>query len=160
MKLRIAVPLMLAGCLSSGIALADHHGGADMLSEMHGDRLPPMFSQFDKNNDGRVSRDEAREGTDRMFNEIDTNKDGFISKEEMQAHRKAMHDKFRESMRDKMREHWKSADKDGDGALSRAEVEAAKMQRLARDFDKLDKNKDGKLTEDEIRAGMPERPAR
>ncbi len=160
MKLRIAVPLMLAGCLSSGIALADHHGGADMLSEMHGDRLPPMFSQFDKNNDGRVSRDEAREGTDRMFNEIDTNKDGFISKEEMQAHRKAMHDKFRESMRDKMREHWKSADKDGDGALSRAEVDAAKMQKLARDFDKLDKNKDGKLTEDEIRAGMPERPAR
>ena len=160
MKLRIAVPLMLAGCLSSGIALADHHGGADMHSEMHGDRVPPMFSQFDKNNDGRVSRDEAREGTDRMFNEIDTNKDGFISKEEMQAHRKALHDKFRESMRDKMREHWKSADKDGDGALSRAEVDAAKMQKLARDFDKLDKNKDGKLTEDEIRAGMPERPAR
>ena len=57
MKLRIAVPLMLAGCLSSGIALADHHGGADMHSEMHGDRVPPMFSQFDKNNDGRVSRD-------------------------------------------------------------------------------------------------------
>ena len=157
---RITVPLMLAGFLSSGAALADHHGGGDMHSEMHGDRVPPMFSQFDKNNDGRVSRDEAREGTDRMFNEIDTNKDGFISKEEMQAHRRAMHDKFRESMRDKMREHWKSADKDGDGALSRAEVDAAKMQKLARDFDKLDKNKDGKLTEDEIRAGMPERPAR
>ena len=160
MKHRIAVPLMLAGLLSSGIALADHHGGGDMHGEMHGDRVPPMFSQFDKNNDGRISRDEAREGTDRMFNDMDTNKDGFISKEEMQAHHKAMHDKFRESMRDKMREHWKSADKDGDGALSRAEVDAAKMQKLARDFDKLDKNKDGKLTEDEIRAGMPERPAR
>ena len=160
MKHRIAVPLMLSGFLSSGIALADHHGGGDMHGEMHGDRVPPMFSQFDKNNDGRISRDEAREGTDRMFNEIDSNKDGFISKDEMQAHHKAMHDKFRESMRDKMREHWKSADKDGDGALSRAEVDAAKMQKLARDFDKLDKNKDGKLTEDEIRAGMPERPAR
>ena len=157
---RITVPLMLAGFLSSSIALADHHGGADMHNEMHGDRVPPMFSQFDKNHDGRISRDEAREGTDRLFNEIDTNKDGFLSKEEMQAHHKAMHDKFRESMRDKMREHWKSADKDGDGALSRAEVDAAKMQRLARDFDKLDKNKDGKLSEDEIRSGMPERPAR
>jgi len=158
MKHRIAIPLMLAGFLSSGIAFADHHGGGEMHSEMHGDRIPPMFSQFDKNNDGRISRDEAREGTDRLFNEID--KDGLLSKEEMQAHHKAMHDKFRESMREKMREHWKSADKDGDGALSRAEVDAAKMQRLARDFDKLDKNKDGKLTEDEIRAGMPERPAR
>ena len=65
---RITVPLMLAGFLSSGVALADHHGGGDMHSEMHGDRVPPMFSQFDKNNDGRVSRDEAREGTDRLFN--------------------------------------------------------------------------------------------
>ncbi len=92
MKHRVAVPLLLSGCLSSGIALADHHGGGDMHGEMHGDRVPPMFSQFDKNNDGRISRDEAREGTDRMFNEIDTNKDGFLSKDEMQAHHKAMHD--------------------------------------------------------------------
>ena len=40
----------------------------------------------------------------------------------------------------------------GDGALSKAEAEAAKMQRLVRDFDKLDKNKDGKLTADEMAA--------
>lgn len=154
-----AISLMMTSLLSSGLALADHHGGDDM-HEMHGDRIPPMFSEFDKNNDGRISRDEMREGTERLFGNIDTNKDGFISKEEMQAHHKAVHDKFRESMREKMRDHWKSADKDGDGALSRSEVEAAKMQRLSRDFDKLDKNKDGKLTQDEMRAGMPERPAR
>jgi Ca2+-binding EF-hand superfamily protein len=154
-----AISLMLTGFLSSGLALADHHGGGEM-HEMHGDRMPPMFSEFDKNNDGRISRDELREGTERLFGDIDTNKDGFVSKEEMQAHHKAMHDKFRESMREKMRDHWKSADKDGDGALSRSEIEAAKMQRLSRDFDKLDKNKDGKLTQDEIRASMPERPAR
>ena len=148
MKRTHAIPLMLAGVLCSGVALADHHEGGGMSGDMHGERMqqmPPMFSQFDKNNDGRISRDEAREGVDRMFNEIDTNKDGFISKEEMQAHHQAMHDKFREGMREKMREHWKSADKDGDGALSKAEAEAAKMQRLVRDFDKLDKNKDGSL---------------
>ena len=160
MKRMNAISMMLAGVMGSGVAMADHHGGGGMPGDMHGDRVPPMFSQFDKNNDGRISRDEAREGTDRMFNEIDTNKDGFISKEEMQAHHKAMHDKFREGMREKMREHWKSADKDGDGALSRAEVEAAGMNRLSRDFDKLDKNKDGKLTADELRSGMQERPAK
>lgn len=160
MKRIKSISLMLAGVFCSGVAMADHHGGGGMSGDMHGDRVPPMFSQFDKNNDGRISRDEAREGTDRMFNDIDTNKDGFISKEEMQAHHKAMHDKFREGMREKMREHWKSADKDGDGGLSRAEVEAAGMHRLSRDFDKLDTNKDGKLTQDELRAGMPDRPAK
>ncbi len=163
MKRATSFSLMIAGLFCSGLALADHHDGmqgGDMHGEMHGDRVSTMFSQFDKNNDGRISREESREGADRMFNEVDTNKDGFVSKEEMQAHHKAMHEKFRESMRDKMRDHWKSADKDGDGALSRSEVEAAKMQRLARDFDKLDANKDGKLTPDEMRAGMPGRPAR
>jgi Ca2+-binding EF-hand superfamily protein len=85
---------------------------------------------------------------DRLFTEADTNKDGFISTEEMQAHHRAMREQFRESMRD----YWKKADTDGDGALSKAEAEAAKMQRLVRDFDRLDKNKDGKLTADEMAA--------
>ena len=110
-----------------------------------------MFSQFDTDKDGRISRTELQEGTTRMFNEADTDKDGFVSKEEMQAHHKAMHGK-KAGM---MRERWKTADKDGDGALSRAEVDAGNMPMLARDFDKLDKNKDGKLTADEIRTGMP-----
>lgn len=150
------ISTMLAGLACSGLAFADHHEGG----EMHGATTPSTFSKFDKNNDGRISREEARVGADRMFNEIDTNKDGFISKEEMQAHQKSMHDEFREGMREKMREHWKSADKDGDGALSRAEVDAAHMKRLSRDFDKLDTNKDGKLTEDEIKMPMRERAPR
>ena len=142
---------MLGSLLISGTAFANHHEG-DMHGEgMHEDRMPPMFSQFDTNKDGRISRAESQEGTTRLFNEIDTNKDGFISKEEMQAHHKAMREKHMGMMRD----HWKAADKDGDGALSRAEVEAGNMPMLARDFDKLDKNKDGKLTPDEIQAGMP-----
>jgi Ca2+-binding EF-hand superfamily protein len=153
--------LIMAGLLSSSLAHADHHQrGEGMHSEglhhdegmrgdvMQGSRIPPMFGQFDKNNDGRVSRDEAREGADRMFGEIDTDKDGFISTAEMQAHHRAMREKFRQSMRDT----WKKADADGDGALSRAEVDAAKMPRLMRDFDKLDKNKDGKLSQEEMAA--------
>jgi Ca2+-binding EF-hand superfamily protein len=113
--------------------------------------MPTMFNQFDKNKDGQVSREEAREGMDSLFTEIDSNKDGLISKDEMQAHHKAMHEK----MGSMMREKWKAADKDGDGALSRAEVDAGNLPRLARDFDKLDTNKDGKLSADEIRVGMP-----
>ncbi len=151
--------VLLACLLSSNAAFAEHHDGAESMKgegmhQMHEGGMPPMFGQFDKNNDGRISRDEAREGADRMFTEIDTNKDGFISKEEMQAHHKAMREKHMGMMQEK----WKAADKDGDGALSRAEVEAGNMPMLARDFDKLDKNKDGKLTPDEIRNGMPKHP--
>jgi hypothetical protein len=155
MKLHSFRWLMLAGLLTGSLAHADHHkkGEGKHDDDMHGnamqnDRMPPMFGQFDKNKDGRVSREESREGMDRLFTEADTNKDGFISTEEMQAHHRAMREQFRESMRD----YWKKADTDGDGALSKAEAEAAKMQRLVRDFDKLDKNKDGKLTADEMAA--------
>ncbi len=138
--------------LFSGAALADHHGGG-----MHGhqgkDGMMPMFQQFDENKDGKLSREEVRKGTEQMFGEIDTDKDGQISQEEMRAHHKAMHEK----MQSKMQERWKTADKDGDGALSRAEVDAAKMPRLSRDFDQLDTNKDGKLSADEMRAAMKKR---
>ena len=150
MKHVTVISMLLTGLAGSSTALADHHESGGMQTE----KLPSAFSKFDKNSDGRISRDEAREGSDRMFNDIDTNKDGFISKEEMQAHHKVMHDEFREGMREKMRDHWKSADKDGDGSLSRAEVESAHMKRLSRDFDKLDTNKDGKLSEDEMKMTM------
>ena len=50
-------------------------------------------------------------------------------------------------------ERFKAADKDGDGAISKAEAEAAGMKRVSANFDKLDTNKDGKLTRDEMKAG-------
>jgi Ca2+-binding EF-hand superfamily protein len=112
--------------------------------------MPPMFEKFDTNQDGKLSQDEVRLGVDKAFTEADTNKDGSISKEEMRAHHQAMHDKRGSPMSAR----WKAADKDGDGALSRAEVDAAGMKMLSRDFDSLDKNHDGKLMPDEIRDGM------
>ena len=145
---------VLAGLLCAGLASAapppsdEHMHGDHMKGEgMQGDRMPPMFGLFDENKDGKLSKDEVRKGVDKMFTDIDTDKDGFITKDEMKAHHKGMH----EQMHSKMQERWKAADKDGDGALSRAEVDGAGMKMLSRDFDKLDKNKDGKLMPDEIR---------
>ncbi len=141
-----------AGLLIGSAAFADHHG--DGMHGHHGkEARMPMFGLFDENKDGKLSRDEVQKGIDKMFTDIDTNKDGTISQEEMRAHHKAMHDK----MRSQMQERWKAADKDGDGALSRAEVDAAKMPMLSRDFDKLDADKDGKLTADEMRNMMMQR---
>ena len=114
------------------------------------DHMPPMFGMMDENKDGKLSREEVQKSVDRMFADADANKDGVISGEEMRAHHKKMHDR----MQMKMQERWKAADKDGDGALSRAEVDAADMPMLSRNFEKLDRNKDGKLTTEEMRTGM------
>ncbi len=52
----------------------------------------------------------------------------------------------------KFDQQFKAADKDGDGALSRAEAQDARMTRIVDNFDRLDVNKDGKVTREEIRA--------
>lgn len=49
-------------------------------------------------------------------------------------------------------ERFKKADSNGDGALSKAEVDAAGMKRLSSNFDKIDANKDGKITKEEMKA--------
>ena len=49
-------------------------------------------------------------------------------------------------------ERFKKADTNGDGALSKAEVDAAGMKRLSANFDKIDANKDGKITREEMKA--------
>ena len=47
-------------------------------------------------------------------------------------------------------DHFKKADTNGDGMISKAE--AAAMPRLAKNFDVIDANKDGQVTADEMRA--------
>jgi len=46
---------------------------------------------------------------------------------------------------------FKSADKDGDNALSKTEAEDARMDRVVAQFERLDADKDGRITRNEIR---------
>lgn len=59
----------------------------------------------------------------------------------------------RAEMAAKLAERFKAADKDGDGALTRAEAEAG-MPRLARHFDEIDSTKSGRITQPQIQAFM------
>lgn len=58
--------------------------------------------------------------------------------------------------RQKRAERLKAADKDGDGAISKAEADAAGMKGLSKNFDKVDANKDGKVTREEMRNARAE----
>ncbi|MBL8377031.1 MAG: hypothetical protein JNM79_04125 [Burkholderiales bacterium] len=46
---------------------------------------------------------------------------------------------------------FKAADTNGDGALSRAEADAAGLKGIAKRFDVIDSNKDGRVTREEMR---------
>ena len=80
------------------------------------------------------------------FEEVDTNADGILTVEELQAEREA---------------RFAVTDTDGNGALSRAEIEARmlanqderRVKFLDRMFDRRDANDDGQLTLDEMAAG-------
>lgn len=120
-----------------------HHGG---------------FKALDTNGDGQISRDEAKGHAwlEKNFDQIDTNHDGQLSKEELAAWRKAHKGEMHEKMAQRFDAKFKAADKNGDGALTKDEVQAS-MPRLAKSFDQIDANHDGKITEDEIRAYMKAR---
>lgn len=57
----------------------------------------------------------------------------------------------------RMEEKFQQTDRDHDGRLSLAEMEAAQHQRLVERFGKLDRNGDGGLTPDEMREAGRER---
>jgi Ca2+-binding EF-hand superfamily protein len=142
-------------------------------------RFDAAFKKADTDGDGALSRAEVEKAMPRMakdFDAIDGNKDGKITQDEIRARMQARmaerrkdHGKGgpdgagpgadrREQGKKRFEEQFKKADTDGDGALSRAEVEKA-MPRMARDFDAIDGNKDGKVTPDEIRTHMQARMA-
>ena len=107
----------------------------------------PPGPAADTNGDGFVSREEAQAYPllAGQFDAADANKDGKLDAAEMDAHRDAV----RASGRAKAEARWKAADKDGDGAISRAEAEAS-MPGVAQRFKKFDVNRDGKIERDEL----------
>lgn len=138
-----SAPAAQAPSTTARAAKPAHHGG---------------FKALDTNGDGQISRDEAKGHAwlEKNFDQIDTNHDGQLSKEELAAWRKAHKGEMHEKMAQRFDAKFKAADKNGDGALTKDEVQAG-MPRLAKNFDKIDANHDGKITEDEIRAYMKAR---
>jgi Ca2+-binding EF-hand superfamily protein len=103
-------------------------------------------ARFDKNGDGKVSKDEAPARMKEHFDAIDTNKDGSLDQQELQAAR-AKHGA--KSVADRVAH----LDKNKDGKLSKDEV----PERMQKHFDAVDTNKDGFVDAQELEAAHQKR---
>lgn len=163
------ITVLVAGIFAAGSAIAQSTGSAtptaasatsapaaataapaDRMAHPH-HRHGHHIEQLDKDKDGSISRAEAagHPMLSKGFDTADANKDGKLSKEELQATHQAIRAKHQE----RKAARFKAADKDGDGALSLQEADAAAREKAAQMFERLDANKDGKLTQEEMRAG-------
>jgi Ca2+-binding EF-hand superfamily protein len=108
------------------------------------------FAAADADRDGVLSRAEVERGLPRLvprFEELDRNRDGNLSPEELRARAGAGDRRGGEGG---FAEHFRRADADGDGVLTRAETEKA-LPRLEAKFDRIDADRDARLTPDELR---------
>ena len=136
-----------------------------------------MFSMFDRNGDGKISRKELSESMEKlgvqiqekeltqMIDKIDANGDGCVDAEEFSAlYTAIMEDDSRGSEEDEMREAFKVFDRNGDGFITVEELRAVlaslglKQGRTIEDckgmIKKVDVDGDGRVNFDEFRQMM------
>jgi Ca2+-binding EF-hand superfamily protein len=110
------------------------------------------FKRLDANQDGVITQDEANaasaERVAKSFERFDADKDGMITQDEVRVASEARVEERKAVLAERI----KSADKNGDGLLSKEEVTAG-MPRLANHFDQMDTNKDGQISTDELASG-------
>jgi hypothetical protein len=134
----LAIALGAAVALSSPILA--------LSAEMHGARMETRFKAADKDNDGSLTREEAKAmpRVAKNFDAIDADKNGTVTLAEIQASMKKMATETHK----RAAERFKAADTDNDGSLTREEAKA--MPNVAKNFDAIDADKSGTVTGKEI----------
>jgi Ca2+-binding EF-hand superfamily protein len=134
--------LSLCTLIAFATLIAPYASAADQS----GSKLDAAFKKADKDNDGTLTREEAKSmpRVAKHFDAIDTDKDGTVSLDEIRASMK----KARKAMHDRGVERFKAADTDHDGTLTKDEAKS--MPRVAKHFDAIDTDKDGTVSEKEI----------
>ena len=110
----------------------------------------PM-TMFDADGNQALSLAEVRQGAQTMFGRVDSNKDGRITAEEFRAHhgKEGRYRRGPEGADKSGPPHGPiHMDKDGDGAVSLAEMRAE----LEGHFSRADSNRDGSVSREEMEA--------
>lgn len=130
--LTIGSALVLAGAAFAGDG--GKHGGRGH----HGGPMKHLLAQMDANQDGSVTREEARSAAQKLFATLDQNGDGTVTEAEASEGMRALRQRNAD-------ERFAKKDANGDGRLS---LEESKMPE--RRFQRLDANSDGALTKEEL----------
>ena len=116
----VSATLLVGAAAGATFAAPGRHDGKPHHAEWRRHRIPPqliyvwMLQHFDTQGLTKITKDEAKAGTDKLFDEIDTNKDGSITPGELRAYHEAQ-------MKVWMADHQKMVDdktKTGDQAQS------------------------------------------
>lgn len=110
-----------------------------------------MFARYDTNNDGRISREEARASAAADFQQLDRNRDGVLDAREVGqwivAELAGGEPLSQEAMQTLLRTTMSEWDANGDGRVTAQEYEAATLRALfAADVDR-----DGAISREELR---------
>lgn len=134
-----AAALGTAGFMGHAIAsggFGGHHGEHGG----HGGRGDMLFKFFDTDKDGAITAAEIDAETQRRLTAHDANGDSALSLEEFQG-------VWMEMLRNRMVDTFQRFDDDGDGRITKAEIDQKTAWMMAR----MDRDEDGKITRKELR---------
>jgi Ca2+-binding EF-hand superfamily protein len=144
MKSTVALLALMGAVYASGAAAQEGPGGR----EDRGAMLMKMFDSMDADADGKLTEAELEAHRAAMFTTADTNADGMLSAEELSAQHLA---RFTEGLADRTAKMIENRDNNGDGSLSLDEVDQGPGQRH---FARLDSDNDGAISKAEAEAAM------
>ena len=113
-----------------------HHGGG----QHGGGRGEMLFRTFDSDKDGTITAAEINAGTETRLKDNDADGDGALSLKEFEG-------VWMEMLRNRMVDAFQRFDDDGDGRITKAEIDEKTSWMMSR----MDRDEDGKITRQELR---------
>ncbi|MBA3909884.1 MAG: hypothetical protein C0524_08330 [Rhodobacter sp.] len=144
LKSTVAILALLGTIFASAAQAERGPGGPDSRGKM----LLEMFDSIDTDGDGKLTEAELAAHREALFTASDTNGDGMLDAKELAARQLA---RFNETLSDRTARMIENRDNNGDGSLSLAEVDEGPGQRH---FARIDSDNDGAISKAEAEAAM------